>query len=1089
MELNTLIERVNRFAVFENILSNIDTGNSLNVRLQQSSLIPVLTAKILEEFNKQIIFITSSIENSEKYYDDFKTIYTHEHKIKIIRKLKSEDVISQEVSNIESLDALKKGKNNIFIFDFDSIVQKIFVDEKLAEESIDLKTGNTYSFEKLLSTLIKYGYDKSDFVFETGEFAQRGGIIDIFPFIGKHPFRIEFYGNNIESIREFDESTQRSINNIESMRITPNFLDSENKTDKNPVFKFFKEDCLIILDGMEELEKYFADAKDENILEKEEFLKCYNKYQHISNFLLKTSIPESFCPNIIPHPNYNSSLKLCYENLKKYSADGYELYILCDGEKRLDTIKNLIDELDKDDKDSDLSIHYLNESLQNGFVSNDEKIVVLTEHEIFGRLKGRNLIRKKKFKGFSNRDLSSIHHGEYVVHIDFGVGIFDKLERIRVGESEQECIKLRYQDGDSLFVNLNYINRVQKYNSTEGIIPKVSKLGSSEWDRLKARTKKRIQDIARDLIALYAKRKAVEGFAFNADTVWQKELEASFMYEDTPDQASATIAVKQDMENKTPMDRLVCGDVGYGKTEVAVRAAFKAVMDSKQVAVLVPTTILAEQHYKTFSQRLKNFPVTVQAISRFKTGKEQKSIVDDLKKKKLDILIGTHRLLSKDIEFKDLGLLVIDEEQRFGVVAKEKLRKIKIDVDTLTLTATPIPRTLNFSLMGARDLSVIETPPKNRLPVETEIIKFDEDIIRNAILKELKRGGQVFFINDKVHNIEKIRDDLEKIVPEAKIGIAHGQMTPRQLQKIMIAFFDKKIEILLATKIMESGIDLPNVNTIFVNRADRFGLAELYQLRGRVGRSNTQAFAYFIIPGYEFLSATALKRLQAIEEFTELSSGFNLAMRDMEIRGVGNLLGAEQSGFVESMGFELYCKILDESVLELKKEEFKDVFDKDAFQIKQRIDVNIEIDSDAFFHDLYITNDAERFNYYQKLYDAENVESILTLRDEITDRFGKMDEEGENLIKMVTLRIYLSKFRASKFNLKRNKITLYFKKQNFEDEYSFSLFNKLIEVLQKVREISFFVKDVKDDVTLNISIDKEGLVYLDYCLNLFKDII
>jgi transcription-repair coupling factor (superfamily II helicase) len=1087
MQIKDLILELNNSHSVEALLKESENNKIVEIHIPSTSFIPLVALNLLKHLNKKVILITSSQDLSDKYFDDLKTISGTDDIAKVFHKFQSHDIIAQEVGNVDSFDSLKNNRNLIYIFDPESILEKVSVKDELVDEKLILKIGQDYNFNKMTNILNDYQFEKKDFVFDPGDYAVRGGIIDIFPFIGKHPFRIEFIGDAIESIREFDENSQRSLKNIEEIKIKPNYfgLEQENKKD---IISFIDHNSIVFIDGIEPVENAFNKINDENYIAKDDFWEKVSSFQIIKNHLIKSGSNSIRDFHVSLHPNYNSSMKLAYQEIKRIHDEFYKIFILCDGDKRSENLKSLFNEFSANDETEKPKLIFLNEALQNGFVLNDEKIAVLTEHEIFNRTKSRTYSKKKKVKGISEKDLDSLHRGEYVVHVDYGIGIFEKLSRIKIGDSEQECVKLKYLDGDSLFVNLNYINRIQKYNSQEGVIPRISKLGSGEWDRLKARTKKRIKDIARDLITLYAQRKSAKGFTFNTDTVWQRELEASFIYEDTPDQASATEAIKKDMETSSPMDRLVCGDVGYGKTEVAIRGAFKAVMDNKQVAVLVPTTILAEQHYKTFSERYQNFPVSVASLSRFKSKKEQQEILERLKEKKLDVLIGTHRLLSKDVEFKDLGLLIIDEEHRFGVAAKEKLRKIKVNVDTLTLTATPIPRTLNFSLLGARDLSIIETPPKNRLPIETEIIKFEDDIVRKAIVKELSRGGQVYFVNDKIGNLENLQERLQKICPEARFGIGHGQMHAHQLEKVMIAFFEKKIDVLLCTKIVESGLDISNVNTILVNRADRFGLAELYQLRGRVGRSNKQAHAYFIVPGFDILSAKALRRLQAIEEFTDLSSGFKLALRDMEIRGVGNLLGAEQSGFVESMGFDLYTRVLDEAVYELKEEEFRGVFDPGTFVQKKKIDANVEIDKDAYLPDTYITIDSERFNYYQRLYDSENLENIYSIKEEIIDRFGKMSEESENLIKIVIMRIYLSNLKVSKLKLKSNKVVLFFKSENFNDDLSFGIFNNIIEFLSKIKHLAYYVKDVSGEVTLNISIDQPDLNYLEYTVGLLQDL-
>jgi len=628
-----------------------------------------------------------------------------------------------------------------------------------------------------------------------------------------------------------------------------------------------------------------------------------------------------------------------------------------------------------------------------------------TEHQIFGRLKRRGGRRQPKFKGFTERELQRLVRGDYVVHKDYGIGKFDGLKRIRVGGAEQEVVKILYDANDVLYVNLNYVNKLQKYSSKEGHIPSLTRLGSSEWEKLKLRAKKRVKDIARDLITLYARRKQAEGFPFSQDTPWQQELEASFIYEDTRDQAKATIEVKRDMETPHPMDRLICGDVGFGKTEVAVRASFKAVLDGKQVAVLVPTTILATQHFGTFQDRLARYGVRLDVVSRFRSKQEQSAIVGKIREGLVDVIIGTHRLLSKDVTFKNLGLLIIDEEHRFGVAAKEKLRRLKSDVDTLSLTATPIPRTLHFSLMGARDLSIIATPPRNRLPIITEIMEWNDDVIRDAAARELQRGGQLYFVHDRVQTMDDVAGRLQKLLPDVRIRTAHGQMTSHALENVMMAFLQKECDVLVATKIIESGLDIPNVNTIFINRADRFGMAELYQLRGRVGRANAQAYAYLLTPPIASIPRSTLQRLQAVEEFTELGSGFNLAMRDLEIRGAGNLLGAEQSGFIENMGFEAYTRILEEAVQELKQEEFKELFSEAQLKRKTEREAAVEADLDAFIPGSYVRGDADRLALYRRLYSLTTEEQLREVRDEMTDRFGKFPVEIENLFGMVRLRL------------------------------------------------------------------------------------
>ena len=726
-------------------------------------------------------------------------------------------------------------------------------------------------------------------------------------------------------------------------------------------------------------------------------------------------------------PAFHSNIKLLYANLKELKEQKYNIYVSASDDYQSKRFKELIDDIDENEELKD--IKYLESSVHDGFILPDDKIAVYTEHQIFERYY-RIAKRKKKFAGITFKELSKVNNGDFMVHQDFGIGKYAGLRKVKVGGVEQEAVKLLYKDNDTVFVNLNSLHLIKKYSAQEGHVPKLNKLGGSEWEKVKQRTKKKIQDIARDLILLYSKRKSVQGFRFSADNVWQKELEASFIYEDTPDQISATEAVKKDMESISPMDRLICGDVGFGKTEVGIRAAFKAVLDNKQVAVLVPTTILAEQHYNTFKDRLSNWAVEVEHVSRFKTKAEQKEVLEKLESGKINIIIGTHRLLSKDVKFKDLGLLIIDEEQRFGVKAKEQLKFMREHVDVLTLTATPIPRTLNFSLLGARDLSIINTPPKNRQPIHTEIINLDKKTISNSIIRELQRGGQVYFVNDKIAKLEQLSEMIEELVPFARVAIAHGQMTPYQLENVMMKFLEKKYNVLVCTKIIESGLDIPSVNTIIINRADNFGLAELYQLRGRVGRSNIKSFAYLITPPHSTLTKQAIRRLHALEEFSELGSGMNLALRDLEIRGAGNLLGKEQSGFIAEIGFDMYMQILDEAVMEIKQSELGEAI-ADILKIETKpkakaIEVVIESDVSMLIPEDYMEDENLRLETYQRLSKVQSFEELNSIKEEISDRFGKFPDEVISLFKHVELKIEAINSGFEKITISGNNAEFYF---------------------------------------------------------------
>jgi len=975
---------------------------------------------VKEKFNKTII-ITKENDIAENYYHDLLNFfdssnislikepkYTFKSKIK-----KTDNILEWIIDGI--LKVLEKSYSII-------IIPQAILNYKLPHKnnilnSKEIITQNQkLNYEEFTKNLMLNGFERKEYVSYQGEISIRGGIVDIFPIGWDNPIRIEFWGNTIESIREFDTLSQRSIKEYKQITFYSSIIEYQQES---TIFDYLDKDYLII--------------KDEIDLEsiEEEVINLLTNYKslELNNLTYNKSLY-----NTKAQPIINSSINNLIQILANYYYDGYKLALAADSKILIDRLKELfisalnsdrleIANLNLDAKSFLNNIIWLENSFSEGFIWNDFKLLLFNEHQVFNRNRIKDYQKNKHSKALTLRELSELKIGDYVVHEDKGIGLFDGFQTVEISGHKQDCVKLKYADGDILYVNINYINKISKYSAQEGASPVLSKLGTTDWTRKKSRAKSRLKDIARDLIKLYAKRKAIKGFAYPPDNLWQKEFEAAFIYEDTPDQQKTTEEIKADMESNSPMDRLVCGDVGFGKTEVAIRAAFKAVQSGKQVAVLVPTTILAQQHYMSFKDRFAKFPVNIEVLSRFKTKSQQTKIVEDLSQGKIDIIIGTHKILSKDIKFKDLGLLIIDEEHRFGVSAKEKLRIMKENIDTLTLTATPIPRTLNFSLMGARDLSIMETPPRNRLPVITNIIEWNDEIITEAIEYEINRDGQVFFVSDKVEDLDKIAFKLQELFPSYKIGIAHGKMQPNELEKVMENFIENKYQILLATKIIESGIDIPNANTIIINRAQNFGLAELYQLRGRVGRTNVQAYCYLIIPETYKLNNKALRRLQAIEEFTELGSGFQLSMRDLEIRGAGNLLGAEQSGFIIDIGFDLFQKIIDEAINELKYDEFSDIFEKPEIPEKEKIkneDIIIEIDKDALFPNNYISNDTERFNYYKKLYLIRSFEELNELIKEINDRFGKFPPEAENLIYVVKLRITAVNTGFTRINVKNN---------------------------------------------------------------------
>lgn len=1016
------------FRLLSSRIEALQLQEPLLLRGIAGSLMAFVVSFLFEKLQRQILLVVPEQDHAQRLRDDL-ALLNSEGKVHLLlqtlhHKAKLLDMTAP-VARVEALRALSTQEPVIIVASADGVVEPLPNPSQFVATTLLLEQGQEIPFQNLLERLEELGFERKDFVEGYGDYAVRGGILDVFPFIGDHPVRFEFWGDTIESIRAFDPLSQRSIRPLHSAIIVPS-LTTIGSSENVSVVSYLQEDALVVLDQPELIEREIEELFNEGV--PSIFPWRVLREQIESRFRIVHSMFEK--ENVLsfgslPQPPVHGKIRLLLDQIKTWESQGYDVLITCDTAGEASRIKELIEEeahQANGDSYSALGLTIAAEALHNGFLVPDLRLAVLTEHEIFGRLKRRGLAKRAAFRGITQKELSRLRRGDFVVHQDYGIGRFVGLQKIKISGVEQEVMKVEYADGDVLYVNLNFMNRVQKYTSKEGHIPQLTKLGTPQWDRLKEKAKRRVKDIARELITLYARRKLEPGFAFSPDTHWQKEMEASFMFEDTPDQAQATRDVKRDMESPTPMDRLICGDVGFGKTEVAVRAAFKAVMDGKQVAVLVPTTILAVQHFNTFTDRLGRYAVKIASLSRFKTPREQKDILAGLKEGRIDILIGTHRILSRDVEFKDLGLLIIDEEHRFGVAAKEKLRQLRATVDTLTLTATPIPRTLQFSLLGARDLSIINTPPRNRLPIITEIAQFDLRLIREAILKELHRGGQVYFIHDRIETMDAMLTMLSEHVPEARFHAAHGQMTGHELERTMMDFLDRKYDVLLCTKIIESGIDIPSVNTIIINRADRFGLAELYQLRGRVGRSNVQAYAYLLTPPFSSLPKQSLRRLQAIQEFTELGSGFNLAMRDLEIRGAGNLLGGEQSGFILEMGFEMYEKIVQEAVRELKEEEFRNLLKPEESTVQH--ETILETDVEAYIPDFYIESDTERLDLYRRLYRAKDQTELQHMREDLRDRFGEFPEEVEHLFQLAELRLMMSGIGVARMNLSGNDIRL-----------------------------------------------------------------
>jgi transcription-repair coupling factor (superfamily II helicase) len=930
-----------------------------------------------------------------------------------------------------------------------------------------LHTGGLFERDDIVKKLVSHGYQRKDFVEEEGDIAVRGGIIDVFPFAQQQPLRIELQDIEIESIRSFDLLTQRSIRPVQEIIIPLGIsTDTGDNVFASTVLDFVPADALIFMD-----EPDLVLGKIENEEYRTQLTEKLGQFTRISHsFTSKKSAVIDFGTR--SQSRFGGAIKKLTADVTTKMTEGYTLDILAETNEHAKRLNELIEETDEEGTAP--TIHVQTLALAEGFIFPNERWCVYTEHEVFERNRVSHRPQRQAFKGITIRELRKLQRGDFIVHVDKGIGRFAGLETIEIQGAKQECVKLIYRDSDILFVHLNHIDRLQKYVSKEGHVPHLSKLGTTEWARAKERMKARAAEIAEKLLEIHARRKVEKGFGFAADTRWQREMEASFMYDDTPDQASATQDVKKDMEAPNPMDRLVCGDVGYGKTEVAVRAAFKAVQDAKQVAVLVPTTILAQQHFNTFHDRLEKYAVRVAVLSRFRSKAEQKEILRELAAGNVDVVVGTHRILSKDVVFKDLGLLIIDEEQRFGVAAKERLREKRSSVDTLTLTATPIPRTMNLALVGLLDISVIETPPRNRRPIQTEIVQWSPDAIRNAIMYEIGRGGQCFVVHDHVQSIYQLVEKIQQIAPEARIAVAHGQMTGTALENVMMDFMMKKFDVLVCTKIVESGLDIPSVNTIMINKAENFGLAELYQLRGRVGRSNIQAYAYLLVPPLSVLSTQALKRLYALEEFTDLGSGFQLAMRDLELRGAGTILGGEQSGFIDALGFELYNQLLEQAVRDLKAREYKDIFKNELPEVSPvlRRDVQVQIGSDALIPQFYIPDDSERFEMYKRLYRADDVKALRRIRDELVDRFGALPPTVEALFRVVRLKNVAGILGFDKITERANELIF---ELNEQDGATDEFYTRIFPLLMKwVTEHAGISKVATKGNALKITVTLQG---------------
>jgi len=1064
-----------------------DEPQRLQVKGMAGSLDAVFTSAVLRSAGGNHLYVLTDRDEAAYFFNDLQNLLSREVLLFPMSYKKPYQYEEIENANVlmraEVLNKLNPApKGGLLMVTYpEALSEKVINKRALRANTLTIRTGeklDTSFVEELLQT---YEFEKTDFVYEAGQFSVRGGIIDVFSFASEFPFRIDLFGDEVESIRKFNPESQLSTDAVDFVNVIPNIQTRLIEETRESFFDFLPGDTTvwakdveftleIIEQCYEKAEQSFASVvggsggiqvvsdPSELFQTRRTFLNELKRFRTVEfgrKFYFKTEGRQQYPSK--PQPSFNKEFKRLVEALGDNQAKGYTNIIAAESFKQLDRLRTIFEELDPFVKFQPLNI-----GLREGFQDDALKIVVFTDHQIFDRYyKYRVQDKFSKSKALTLRELKTLQPGDYVTHVDHGIGRFAGLERVDNAGNEQEAIRLIYRDNDILLVSIHSLHKIAKYSGREGGPPMMSKLGSQEWENKKSRIRKQVKDIARELIALYAKRRTAPGFAYSRDSFLQAELESSFLYEDTPDQAKATNDVKDDMEQPHPMDRLVCGDVGFGKTEVAIRAAFKAVTDNKQVAVLVPTTILAMQHYKTFMERMADFPVKIDYINRFRSAAQIKETLKGVASGEIGILIGTHRIVNKDIRFKDLGLLVIDEEQKFGVKTKDRLKEMRVEVDVLTLTATPIPRTLHFSLMGARDLSVIATPPPNRQPVTTEVHPYNEVTVRDAVSYEIRRGGQVFFVHNRVSDIESIGNLIMRLVPEARVGVAHGQMEGDRLERTMTRFIEGEFDVLVSTNIIESGLDIPNANTILINNAHHFGLSDLHQMRGRVGRSNRKAFCYLLTPPPSVMTSDARKRLQTLEDFSDLGEGFKIAMRDLDIRGAGNLLGSEQSGFVNDLGFEMYHKILDEAVQELRESEFKDLFETKPGDLKITLpDTVIETDLTVVIPERYVQNISERFALYTRLDSIKNEEELLAFQQEIIDRFGPMPEEVMNLIKMVNVRWKAERLYLEKLTLKNTIVKGYFVSNGNDAFFTGDQFGKVIDYM-KGNPAKFSLKESK----------------------------
>lgn len=1080
MSLSSIYQQIARSPFCQQVASWAQANDPAPLRLSGTpgSLPAFVLHRLMEETNRLVLCILPEKEEALYLRADIEQVASG--RVLLFppsgRTPYDEEQIADSSLLVERADVLQQlqaGFAGMLVTSLEALYERVPSPTLTSRETLEVSIGHEVAPQTLVSRLVAQGFQRTEFVEQAGDLAWRGGILDVYPFVGQYPVRIEFFGDEIDSIREFDSRSQRSVSRLTQARIVPNLtgmLDTES--DSCTLFGYLAPNAVLALFNASQFEKTCTDLferasflyglSDQSGLPRPEA--HYASYDVLcaamdrnTQLLLGTFMPARTGASLDmagqPQPSFNGHITEVKRQITENTAVGTRTIVLCDSLSQKDRLADLLE-----DEVHACAVELVTESLHEGFTLPELGLAVYTDHQIFNRFHRPSSRKRRRQGGIRIQELRNLQPGDFVVHVDYGVGRFAGFRTITVRNRRQEAVRIHYAGDDVLFVNVQALHKLHRYTGKDGHAPRLTKLGSGQWERAKTRAKKRVKDIARDLILLYARRKASIGHGFTTDTVWQREMEASFAFEDTPDQTLATEAIKRDMEAPIPMDRLICGDVGFGKTEVAVRAAFKAVQDGKQVAILVPTTVLAQQHYETFRQRLDRYPVRVDVLSRFKAPAEQKRTVADLNTGAIDIVVGTHRLVSRDVAFNDLGLLIVDEEQRFGVGVKERLRQTRVNVDTITLTATPIPRTLQFSLMGARDLSIISTPPPNRQRILTEIHSFNKNLIRDAILYETGRGGQVFVIHNRVQSIEEFASMLRALVPGVRMDVAHGQMKSARLEQVMMNFIARRFDVLVSTTIIENGLDISNANTIIIHQAQRFGLSELHQLRGRVGRSQRKAFCYLLVPSIHALTRDARRRLQAVEEFSDLGSGFQIAMRDMDIRGAGNVLGGEQSGFIAEVGYETYLSILDEAVEELRHEEFSTLF-RDL-PPRPATEPTIDLAMEALLPESYVSNHLERLSLYRRLGEIDKHAPLEELRAELRDRFGPLPQEAANLLAGAAIKLAARALRLPRVQVKSQRLFLHLPALEVDEHFHEHIYRMLLERLAE-GEQRYVLKETK----------------------------